>query len=185
MSILILLVGLFQVPAIAYNSKVDHEQQVKAAFLYNFINFIDWPVEKMPENNDPIVIGIVGNKDFTKAFDPIKERVIRNKKIEIKYFEQTNGLETCHVVYICKSRSTQATELEKVFNTLKTLPVLAVGEETGFLEHGGDINFLKIDGQIRFEINLNSIKENRLDVRSKLLKLAKRVINEKPGEKIS
>ncbi len=84
--ILILLAVLFAAPAMAADSKQNREQQIKAAFLYNFISFVDWPEEKMPDNDEPIIIGIVGNKDFIKAFDTVKDKQIRGKNIVISFF---------------------------------------------------------------------------------------------------
>ena len=177
-----LLAGLFQTPATAKSSESDREQQIKAAFLYNFINFVDWPEEKMPDNDEPIIIGVIGNKDFVNAFDPIKDKQIRGKKIVIKYFKDLNDLKKCHVVLLCISGSTSPDNSKKIIDAVKNFPVLTVGEQADFLENGGNINFLTVDHKIRFEINLDSAKRNNLKIRSKLLKLAKQVINEEKPE---
>lgn len=200
LAILILLAVLFIDPAMAADSEQNREQQVKAAFLYNFINFVDWPKEKMPDNDDPVIIGVVGNKDFVKAFDPIKDKHIRGKNIVIKYFKDLNelkksegknnskqkhlieSLKKCHIVLLCTSNSTSIDNSAEIIDALKNSPVLTVGEQADFLENGGNIKFLVEKKKIRFEINLASAKRNNLKIRSKLLKLAKRVIKEEKSE---
>jgi len=197
---LTLLAALFAAPAIAADSKQDREKQIKAAFLYNFINFVDWPEEKMPDNDEPITIGIIGNGGFIKAFDPVKDKQIKDKKIVIKFFKDVNELERlkdennseyeqtigslkkCHVVFLCAHKSMSTDNLAKIIDALKNAPVLTVGEQADFLENGGNINFLMEDKKVRFEINLNSAKQNNLNIRSKLVKLAKRVIKEEKQE---
>lgn len=199
--IIILSAALFVSPAMAADSKQNRERQIKAAFLYNFINFVEWPKEEMPNNDEPIIIGIVGNKDFIKAFEPIKDRKIRGKKIVIKYFKDLNvlkkskgknnsrqkrtieSLKKCHILMLCSCDSFRIENSIEIIKVLKGSPVLIVGESRGFLESGGNINFLVEKKKIRFEINLISAKHNNLKIRSKLLKLAKRVIKEeKPKE---
>lgn len=182
------------------NSELMREYQIKAAFLYNFINFVDWPKEKMPDNNEPITIGIIGNKDFIKAFDPIKDKKIRGKNIVIKYFKDLKELKKsesgndsrrkqtiellkkCHIVFLCTRNSKSIDNSAKIIHALKNSPVLTVGEQADFLENGGNISFLVEKKKIRFEINLDSAKRNNLKIRSRLLKLARRVIKEKKSK---
>ena len=182
------------------NSELMREHQIKAAFLYNFINFVDWPKEKMPDNNEPITIGIIGNKDFIKAFDPIKDKKIRGKNIVIKYFKDLKELKKsesgndsrrkqtiellkkCHIVFLCTHNSKPIDNSAEIIHALKNSPVLTVGEQAGFLENGSNINFSVEKKKIRFEINLDSAKRNNLKIRSRLLKLARRVIKEKKSK---
>ena len=183
----------------AAKSEQNREWQIKAAFIYNFINFVDWPKEKMKESDtdEPITIGVIGSENFTKSFDPVKDKKIRGKNIVIKYYKDLKGLDKsqgkenakqkqaieslkkCHIVFLCNCNSTSVKNSAAIIDALKGSSVLTVGEQTGFLENGGNINFVTEKKKIRFEINLDSVKNNGLKIRSKLLKLAKRVIKEK------
>ena len=192
-SLTLLVFVVATVPIAQALPETDREDRIKAAFLYNFINFVDWPEEKMPDNDEPVIIGIIGNKDFIKAFDPIKDKQIRGKNIVIKYFKGLNGLKKsggknnfkqkqtieslkkCHIMLFCTCGSTPIDNSAAIIDVLKGSPVLTVGEQAGFLENGGNINFL-VKKKVRFEINLASAKHNNLKIRSKLLKLAKRVV---------
>jgi hypothetical protein len=175
---------------------LGREYRIKAAFVYNFVKFIDWPEEKMADTNEPIVIGIIGSRDFIKAFDPVRHKKIKNRRISIKYFEgyeklrksptgdnsQWNQrmtiLKNCHVLLLCSSDDARIDNLRQIIGELKVSPVLTVGETRGFLESGGIVNFLVEDKKVRFEINAAAAKKSELRVSSKLLRLAKRVIKE-------
>jgi hypothetical protein len=164
--------------------------QVKAAFIYNFIKFVDWPEEKSSMDK-PITVGVLGVSPFGDAFKKIKDSQIKGRKVEIKNFngfgnltgsekDITNEIQKrikelgqCDVLFICASE-------QKFFRTilpsLEIYHVLTVSDSKGFLEAGGIINFVMEDKKVRFEINMASAKRSKLDVRSKLLRLAKRVV---------
>ncbi len=189
---------LFVVP-VAANAQADSERikelQVKAAFLYNFVRFVDWPEERMPDNNEPIIVGIVSSEGINKAFDLIKNKKIKNKKIVVKEFKGLDKLEKskekddpewnqkidafkkCHILFFFDSPKKE--NLGQITEALSGSCVLTVGQTAGFLvDGGGNINFLLEDEKVRFEVNLITAKRNNIKIRSRLLKLAKRVIEE-------
>ena len=176
---------------------LDREYQVKAAFVYNFVKFVDWPREKMADSNEPIVIGIIGSRDFIKAFDPVKHKKIKNRRISIKYFEgyeklrksqtgdnrqwkqKMKALKACHVLLLCSCYDVRVDNSREIAEELRSLPILTVGETRNFLESGGIVNFLTEDKKVRFEINAAAAERSELRVSSQLLRLAKRVIKKK------
>ena len=186
---------VFATPVIAEDSQQNREWQIKAAFLYNFINFVDWPEGKMPDNDEPILIGIIGNKEFTNAFNPMISKQAKGKNIAIKHFEHLNTaalsdsltdaeqeqgieeLKKCHVLLISHCHPSPTCDTAALIEALKEAPVLIISGGPGFLETGGHIRFLKENKKLRFEINLDAAKRSGLKIRSKLLKLATRVIN--------
>jgi hypothetical protein len=170
-------------------SDVGKDDQLKAAFLYNFLKFVDWPAEKMPDNNEPAVIGIYGGQGFAKAFEPIKDKTVGSRQIVVREFaciakdaaeEDWNKLikafEQCHILFFVDCPDDAMTK--KIIEVLKGRGVLVVGQNGSFLKAGGNINFVIEENKLRFEINLVSAKTNNLKIRSNLLKLAKRVIDE-------
>jgi hypothetical protein len=175
---------LVTVPAVRADSEKSKEYQIKAAFLYNFIKFVDWPKEKLTA--ETIVIGVIGKHSFGKTFEPLKDKQVKDKKVIIKQFQSAEGSELtdtqieavrkCHILFVCQS---EAERLETIINSVKGHSVLTVGDMTDFLDSGGIINFVKEDEKVRFEINNTAAKKAKLDIRSKLLRLAKKVIDEK------
>jgi len=187
----VLALALFAAPISVQaqdDSAQNREYQVKAAFLYNFVKFVDWPKEKVADGNEPIIIGVIGKDPFGKAFDPIKNKQVKGKKVVINRFkgleelrksgEQIKAIRKCYLLFICSS---EKEKLREIINLVKDDSVLTVGEVKGFLESGGIINFLVEGKKVAFEINNHAAKQAKLKIRSKLLRLAKRVIPEKPS----
>jgi len=169
---------------------VGREYQIKAAFVHNFIKFVDWPKEKVADSNNLITIGIIGKDPFGQAFEPLKNKQANGKKVIIKRFislkesklsgDQVEAIRKCHLLYVCRSEKEQ---LKKIINSVKDYNVLIVGDMNNFLESGGIINFVIEDKKVRFEINNIVAKQAKLDIRSKLLRLAKKVIGEETSDK--
>lgn len=157
--------------------------------MYNFINFVDWPKEKVEDNDNLITIGIIGKDPFKQAFEPLKNKQAKGKKVVIKRFisfkestlstDQVGAIRKCHSLFVCRSEKEQ---LEKIINLVKDYNVLIVGDMPDFLEPGGMINFVIEDKKVRFEINNAIAKQAKLNIRSKLLRLAKRVVEEDRAE---
>ncbi len=173
--------------------ETNREYQIKAAFLYNFVQFTDWPGESAADsnelnavdNNEPMTIGIIGEDPFGEAFEPIKDKRVKGRKIVLKRFtglkdskqsnEQIEGVRRCHLLFVCRSQKEQ---LGEIVDLLKGHPVLTVADMEGFLESGGMINFIMEENKIRFEINLTAARHAGLRINSRLLGLAKRVLRE-------
>ncbi len=182
------------VPRARADSAKSKEYQIKAAFIYNFIKFVDWPEEKMADSNEPIIIGIIGKDPFGRVFEPIKNKKVKNRIVVIKRFKSfeeikklgehdkaefdrnINYLRKCHLLFVCSS---EKDKVKEVLALVKDHSVLTVADTKGFLEFGGIINFLMVDKKVRFEINVTAAKKSKLKISSKLLRLAKRVVKEK------
>ena len=181
----------FPAPALLADTEQSREYQLKAAFLYNFIKFADWPAERIPDTNEPIILGIVGKDPFAKAFEPIKEKLVKGKKVAVKRFkpfqqlkdaagddkdkmqEHIDAIRKCHVLFVCSS---EKRSLKEILTLVKNHPVLTVGETQGFLETGGICNFLMEQNKVRFEVSVAAAKKAKLKMRSQLLRLAKKVV---------
>lgn len=177
-------------------SVTSSEYQVKAAFLYNFIKFVDWPGEDNADGNEPIIIGIIGKDPFGDAFKPIENKQIKDREVIVKRFKrleeqeksgekdkddelqkQIEAIRKCQLLFICPSEKTR---LKGIIDSVKDHSVLTVGDTEGFLDSGGIIEFVMEEKKVRFEINVAAAKSAKLKVRSQLLRLAKRIVGEKP-----
>jgi len=185
------LLALGQVQQVQAAESKEH--QIKAAFLYNFIQFVDWPKEKVADSNQPIIIGIIGKDPFGNVFESLKNKKIKGKRVvirRIKTFEELkkngeledkiNELKKSHVLFICSSENKN---LKQIIDTIKTDNILTVGETGNFLENGGIINFVLEEKKVRFEINLDAANTSKLKISSQLLRLAEKVIQKKEGTK--
>jgi hypothetical protein len=191
--VLVLLAGV-QVWA---DSVSAQEYQVKAAFLYNFIMFVDWPDAKMAADNEPVIIGIIGQDPFEDAFGPIKDKQAKGRKVIIERFKgleelkkadkaemdkEIEAIKKCHLLFICRSEKEKGV-VKEIVDLIKGCNVLVVGDTEGFLESkGGIINFILEDKKVRFEVDLVAARQANLKIRSQLLRLAKKVVGEEPSQ---
>lgn len=161
------------------------EYEIKAAFIYNFLKFVDWPPDKPVFNRGEITIGIIGQDHFAGAFDAFKDKQVKDCNVTVRRFESFEKLQNapaqqraenlgqCHILFICDSERSRIPEIIKL---VSQQGVLTVSDTDRFLQAGGVINFVLEDNKIRFEINATAAERAKLEMRSQLLRLAKDVV---------
>ncbi len=150
----------------------SREYAIKAAYLYQFCRYVEWPSQSFADAAAPLVIGVLGMDPFGAILDEIaRTKRIENRPIAIRRFASAANYEFCHILFVASSAGPEQTAA--VVKKTRGTPVLLVGEEPGFAEHGGTGNFFQEDNRICFEINVEAAKRNRLKISSKLLSLAK------------
>lgn len=159
-------------PATAAEPVVTKEYQVKAAFLYNFTKFVEWPAEKFADTNSPIVIGVLGHNPFGAVLaETVRDRKVNERGIQIKLINTLSEIQGLHLLFISAAEANRQVEaLEAAF---KAGAVLGVGESEAFLKRGGTIRFALEDDKVRFEIDLHSAERAQLKISSQLLRLAR------------
>jgi hypothetical protein len=150
----------------------QREYEIKAAYLYNFIRYIDWPADSLPPAGGRIIIGIVGDSPFGSAIDPLNGKQIKGCTLAVKQIVNAKDFEQCQIVFVCPSEKLR---LSEIFGELKGSKALTVSEIDGFAAHGGIINFIYERNKVRFEINPDAARRTGLNVSSELLKLARLV----------
>ncbi len=163
---------------VAAGRRVSLEYRVKAAYLYNFLKFVDWPGEG-GEGSGPYIIGVVGEDPFGKELVSIGEKTVKGRPLKIKYFKRVQELETCHILFVSVSETER---IERILKRLDGMPVLTVGDVAGFAQRGGMISLVKKGKTIRFEINLEAAERSGLKISSKLLRLARIVEKQAPTQ---
>lgn len=176
------------------------EYEVKAAFIFNFMKFIEWPPEKqISKENDAdaaktMIIGIVGINPFGSAFQPILDKEVQKKKIRLveipgfhsfqnDYRNKTQALDDytaryqpviskCDVLFICDSEKDYRKEL---LSLTEGRHLLTISDLPDFAKKDGMIGFVKDNNKIRFAINLQAAEKEKMKIRSQLLTLAKEV----------
>lgn len=147
------------------------EYELKAALLFKFTLFVEWPDEKLPKERTPFLIGVLGEDPFESLLDKtVAGKKTKGKKVKVKRSKEPEDLLDCHVVFISSSEDKR---LAKILPLFRDSHVLSVGEMRGFAERGGIINLIKVAEMIRFEINNEAASEAHLKISSQLLKIAK------------
>lgn len=153
------------------------EHEVKAAFLYKFARYVEWPTGSFADDQAPIVIGVVGRDPFGPILDRIVAgKVVQGRSVEIERIDSIGKLKTCHILFF---GSSEKLRLGQYFEALDRASVLTVSELEWFARSGGMIH-LKIDKErIGFEVNVDNAGRAGLKISSRLLKLATIVEDEK------
>jgi hypothetical protein len=149
------------------------EYEVKAAFIYNFARYIQWPKES--DNNKPFVIAVLGKDPFGAALDDaVRGQKVQGRPVVIKRFTKIDDVSDCDILFVCASESGH---LQQIFAALHHAPVLTIGDVDRFAELGGMINLTTEESRIRFEMNVQAIERAGLKAGSQLLRLA-RIVTE-------
>ena len=155
------------------------EYQVKAAFLYKFTKFVDWPQEPGGDAPGSLVICVVGDDPFGDTLDKVVEgKSVNGQSIIVRRMKSIQNAQACRIAFISSSEKAR---FRLLLDFLKGSSVLTVGDTEGFAEMGGVINFTMEEDHVRFEINVDAAKRARLNISAKLLGLAKIVRTEHSG----
>lgn len=170
------LILLLVVPFIAKSQQYT-EYELKAAYLFNFGKFIEWPNEAFKKPTDPLIIGIYGNNPFSEVLQQIiQNKTIQNRPVIIINVNNFEEASTCHILYVSKINKLQLNQLLQAINNK---PILSVGDNIEeFCQSGGIINFTSQYSQKRFEINNKASARALLIISSKLLALSRIVTDE-------
>jgi hypothetical protein len=160
--------GLYSAEALS--QPVD-EYQVKAAFLYNFAKFVEWPPQAFRNASAPLAICILGPNPFGRSLEEaVDGKVVEDRKLVVRQFADIRQVNGCHILFVS---SPERKSLRAILGDLKESGVLTVGETEGFTAEGGVIS-LQLEGdRVRFEINLDAAGRQKLRISSKLLSLAR------------
>jgi hypothetical protein len=145
------------------------ESEVKAAFLYNFAKFVEWPAQAFSSETAPIQVAVLGDEEFTaKLKTLLSDKKAHGRSFDVKRIMNPQEAKTCQIVFVPASESRRAFP---VIEATRKLPILTVGESDQFIALGGMINFVFEDNQLRFEINPEPAETAKLQISSKLLRL--------------
>lgn len=149
------------------------EYDVKAAFLYNFTKFVDWPPEAFPDAGN-LKICVLGDDPFGKSLRSVAGEQVGSHKLTVMQTDALARPAGCQILFISRS---ERERLPQILAAVGDAPVLTVGDTSGFAERGVIINFVLEGSKVRFEINIDSADRARIRISSKLLQLAKRIVS--------
>jgi len=195
----LLCIWLATTPGLASaKTNLHREYQIKAAFLYNFTKFVNWPKDKVNDSNTPFIIGILGKDPFGNAFMPVMNKPLKGKKLLIRRFKgyeqlrrlaktdksifekELAALRRCHLIFVCSS---EKEHFKKIVSWVRDHPILTVADKQGFLQAGGVIELLMEQNKVRFEVNMQAATRAKITLRSQLLRLARKIHTEAKEDK--
>ena len=150
-------------------SNASVEAQVKAAFLFNFAQFVQWPGEAFPDRNSPFTMCLIGDSIEDALEKTIEGETLNGRRIVIRQPTTPENVRACHLLYVSKSEARRSME---TIVAASGVPILTVGDSEEFINEGGMIRFTEAGRRIRFEINPDAAESASLRVSSRLLRLA-------------
>ena len=155
----------------AYALQAQTEEGIKAAFIYNFSKFIEWPAAAYASPSAPVTIGFIGGNTLADVFEEnSKGKNANGRDFVIKRLSGVAGAEECQIVYVADGG-----QISAVLGALKGKPTLVVGEAENLLDAGGSIRFIKEGAKVVFDLNLANTTAAALKVDPKLQKAARTV----------
>ena len=146
------------------------EYQVKAAFLFNFAQFAEWPARAFPGTRAPLVIGILGEDPFGAYLDElVKGEKVGERPLTVRRCRDPKDVAGCHILFISRS---EADRLEQIMPPLKGQSVLTVSDADAFTRQGGLVRLVTDNGKIRLRINVEAAKACGLTISSKIIRPA-------------
>ncbi len=146
------------------------EYAVKAAFVFNFIKFIQWPKTSFSHDDSPYKLCFIGDAAVAEQFKKLDGALDGARKISVTHLFSIKKCKKCNILFI--SRNADKLFMEKIISRVKGKPVLTIGETKDFTKFGGIINFFLTNNRLHFEININAADQQGLKFSSRLLKLA-------------
>jgi hypothetical protein len=178
-TVLALFVLLSGTAGVSAQDSASSEYQVKAAFLFHFAQFVEWPPETFKNASAPLTYCTIGEDPFRGALDQsLSGKTVGGRTLRVQHLKQPQEMQGCQILFI------GAGDKKRVVTAIASLngsAVLTVGENDHFAQEGGMIGFFLEENKIRFEINLEAATQAKLKISARLLALAKTVIGNPKG----
>lgn len=150
-----------------------NESQIKAAYLYKFAAYVEWPPAVFVQADAPLTVGIIGADEIAEELRLlIKDRSVNGRVIHVKSLKIDDSVDEIQILFIGQRESGH---LKNLLKSVQTRPILTVTEATNALDAGSIINFLSVDERIRFEVSVMQAERNGLKVSARLLAVAQKI----------
>ena len=148
---------------------VSREYLIKAALLYNFAKFAEWPAAAFADDTDALRICIIGDNPFGRALESINGKTVRERTLSAGSIARVEDAAACHILFVSGSESDR---LASILDAVGDLPILTVADMGQFATAGGIVALKNDNNQSRLEINIGAAEKAGVSLSSKLLRLA-------------
>jgi hypothetical protein len=155
----------------AVSVAAEGEYQVKAAMLYNFAKFVEWPADSFGSDNR-IAFCIAGKSPLNGAIQQMQGKQVKGRTVSIRQIARPDDIAGCQLLFIPLSEQSR---MSAYLQQAGRHSMLTVSDVDRFVASGGMIEFYEEDNKVRFEINPEATQKRRLQISSHLLNLARRV----------
>jgi hypothetical protein len=166
-------------PAAPQQYTTSDEYKLKAAYLFNFAKYVEWPADRLPAADSPIVIGVLGADPFGERLDrTVRGRSIGGHPVVVRRGRRIEELTGCHILFVCRS---ERSRLKPILESLRETPVLTVSEDDRFVHDGGMIWLGRSRDAVEFDVNLDAVRAAGLTIGARMLGSARTVLSTHEG----
>ena len=174
-ALLVLIAGVMPWSRLNAGTPELSEYQVKAAYFYNFATFVEWPKETFSSATEPMKLCVLRDRMFqTELMKIVHGKIVGGHTVEVLYVDAPEQARACNALFV---NSSQGRQSKRLMEALRGTSVLTVGETDEFLREGGVIAFVLEEDRVQFQISRRAASEAGLFISSKILNLAKRVVD--------
>jgi len=167
-------------PLLGQNT-ITPEYVAKANYLANFPSFVEWPPEALPTGKASFLVCVFGDFSFgTSLAESTRGAMVRDRHVEIRWVHKPQELSVCQIVFVSRS---EKKNYNRALDAVRGRMILTVGETPEFLDAGGTVSFSSQQAGIQFDVNLDAARKAQLKISSRLLALARRVVNQAEAAK--
>jgi hypothetical protein len=164
------LIAIAWLGAVDVSAQGATENEIEAAYLFNFARFVEWPEQAFGGPLDPFVIGVIGDAAMADALREIASgRRVRERPVVVEELRSVSRARV-HILYV---GSSETFAWPRMLRQLEDKPMLTVGDMENFASRGGMVGFVLEQQRVRFEVNLERVEAAELNVSSHVLRLAK------------
>ena len=168
------LAAMASISALAQVDRTAAETRIKAAFLYKFSAFVEWPTRAFASPESPFAIGVVGADELAAQLEQIvKGRTVLERAVVVRRMRRGESVEGIQMLFIGQAEGARLTE---ILASAKGQSVLTVTESEDALSHGSMINFVSVDDKVRFDVALAQAERGALRISARLLAVARKVL---------
>jgi hypothetical protein len=150
------------------------ERRVKAAFLYKFASYVEWPKQAFGADGDPVTIGVVGDETLVEELKTLAAgRTAGGRPIAVRSMRDRDPISDFRVIFVSDN---EARRLEAIAAAAPRSATLVVSESEDAIGRGAMINFVLRRDRVRFEVDLGAVSRGGLGLSSRLLAVAERVV---------
>ena len=170
----VLLLGLLSMLSLSLFARGEpSEDQVKAAFVYNFAKFVEWPENAFPAKDSPLILCVIGKDNVGSALQVLEKKEVQGRQLRLSVItDLTQYLQSnsCHILFIANSESAH---LQELLQDLGDAPTLTVADNAGFIKQGGMISLYVESQRVQFAVNQNATHNTGLKLSARMLQLAR------------
>lgn len=163
---------MFFIASHSHANPVINKNDLKAAYLYKIIKFIEWPENAFITPNSTFNLCVVGENPFEEYFYGLSNQRVQGHKLYIEH-KHNNKITECHMLYITMA---EKNNVLTIINKTQELPILTVSDSPDFAKNQGMIGFITNKNRLGFEINLSAVLSSNISIRAELLEVAYKVI---------